>query len=102
MDFYESALCAECTYNEIELLQEDKEFQYRIKQKQALTEYELLEKHNTALELAYLSGNVSPIQWRLSKLNPGKYNSKDKNVKLQSNGSVSIVLKGKKPNGSNT
>lgn len=73
LSFFKSCLCAECTEEEIEILEKDTQFQKNIEIKKSISEYNLLRKHDTALEVAKMKGNATPIQWRLSILDPGKY-----------------------------
>lgn len=77
MDFLKACLCSDCTEEEIETLENDSSFQRDIDIKIAISEKNLLRKHNTALEIAKTKGNATPIQWRLSKLNPDKYENKN-------------------------
>lgn len=77
MGLYEAYLCSSCTIEETELLDTDENFQREVKTKYALMEVNLLRKHDTAIDIAALKGNASPIQWRLDKLNPKKYGSKE-------------------------
>lgn len=76
MDFFKSCLSSGCTDEEIEKLELDESFQKQVEIKYSLAEYNLLMKHNTALEVAKMKGNATPIQWRLDKLNPKKYGNK--------------------------
>jgi hypothetical protein len=96
MELYRAELVAECTDEEIMLIEKDEIFMKKIQQRYALQEYELLLKHNTALDLAKSRGNATPIQWRLSKLNPSKWDSKDKELKIKPPEAIQVNLTGRK------
>jgi len=95
MELYRAELVSECTLEEIELLDKDKDFLKRIDQQYAIEEYALLTKHNVALEIAKTRGNASPIQWKLGKLNPKRWDSKDKETILTVPESIKVNLVGK-------
>lgn len=95
MDWYESCIVAECTEPEIELLESDIAFQKLIEQKQAIQEYEWLLAHNVAMDIAKKKGNTKPIEWRLAKLNPNKYDSNNnKTIKLEAPENIVVNLVG--------
>lgn len=94
MDIYKAYIVAECTEEEVDLLNNDDKFQNIIIQRQALQEYDLLLKHNVAMDLAEKKGNAKPIEWRLKILNPEKYDKKDKIVKLETPEAITVNLKG--------
>ena len=73
MDLYQAEILAECTVEEIEYLDKDEDFQLLVKQEAILEEYQLLEKHEIAMEIALSRGNTMAIQWKLEKLNPKKW-----------------------------
>jgi len=95
MELYKAELISECTLEETELIEEDKLFLKRIEQQYAISEYELLTKHNTVLSLAESKGNAGPIQWKLGKLNPKRWDSKDKDTVLKVPEALQINLVGK-------
>lgn len=95
MQLYKAQIYAQCTEEEIKLLDNDKNFLKQVEQQYALQEYELLLKHNNAIAIATEKGNASPIQWRLSKLNPNHYASKDKVIELKTPEALTVNLKGK-------
>lgn len=76
MDFYKCCICAACTEAEVDLLSKDEKFKKEVKEKYILEEYNLLLKHNAALEIAKMKGNAKPIEWRLGLLDPKKYGNK--------------------------
>ncbi len=73
LDLYQAEILSECTVEEIDKLDDDEHFQLLVQQEAILEEYELLEKHKTAMDLASSRGNTSAIQWKLEKLNPKKW-----------------------------
>jgi len=95
MGLYKAQLVSECTELEIVLLEEDKVFLKEIEQQYAISEYELLIKHNTAIDISKSRGNANPIQWKLSKLNPEQWASKDKETTLRVPEKIQINLIGK-------
>jgi len=95
MELYRAELVSECTLEEIELIENDKLFLKRIEQQYAIEEYSLLTKHNVALNIAQSRGNASPIQWKLGKLNPKRWDTKDKDTVLKVPGSIQVNLVGK-------
>ena len=91
MELFRAELVAECTEKEIEKLEEDEEFRQQVEQHYALEEYNLLVKHNNAMNVAIMTGRTSAIQWKLERLNPRRWSSgeddssKSKPLKLQVN-----------------
>ncbi len=95
MELYKAELIAECTEVEIKEIAEDELFLKRIEQQYALEEYSLLMKHNVALEISKTRGNANPIQWKLSKLNPKRWDIKDKSLELRTPIPMQVNLVGK-------
>ena len=73
MALYESMVLAGLTKKEMADLENDTRFARRIEAVRALQEYELLEAHGVTAKIAASKGNAHPIEWRLTKLNPGRY-----------------------------
>ena len=99
MDLYSSMILAECTEAEITLLEADEEFLQKVKLKQYMEEYSLLEKFNTALNFAVGKGNTKPIELKLSKLNPDRWGKKEETHAPLPLQGVTINLNGKYPEG---
>ena len=99
MDLYSSMILAECTEAEITLLEDDEEFLRKVKLKQYMEEYKLLEKFNTALNFAVGKGNTKPIETMLSKLNPERWGKKEEIIPPPPLTGVTINLNGKYPKG---
>ncbi len=79
MDFHTSCLASEMTEDEEDELVDDEDFQREISRNYALLERDLLKRHDSATKTAELRGSgMTAIQWRLEKLNPNRYSSKDK------------------------
>lgn len=95
MSLFKAQLISECTDEEITILNNDEIFLNRIEQQYAIEEYALLLKHNSAIEIARDKGNANPIQWRLAKLNPDDWDSKDKTIKLETPQAIQVNLKGR-------
>ena len=74
MDVYSSYIVSECTEQEIELLEEDKEFQRRLQVRQRTEEKNLLEKLDSTINIAASKGNASPLIWKLGIINEERYN----------------------------
>lgn len=75
MELYQAALMSACTPDEITILENDIEFKQKIEVQHALEEYDLLQKHNVAIETASFKGNASPIQWKLSRINKNRWDN---------------------------
>lgn len=73
MDLYEATLLAECSDEQIELLNNDEIFQKRVLYNEHIKEKELLEMHDEAIRMAIEKGDTKGIQWRLEKIKPAKY-----------------------------
>ena len=98
MDFFSSAILAECTDEEIEVLEEDAAFTRRIRIQEVFEEKRLLEKHNTAIEEAVIKGSAAAVQWKLEKINPGRWGNKEKD-KGKFEGKVTVNMIGRFPDG---
>jgi len=98
MDLFSAALIAECTDEELETLENDPKFNKRIKIEYAIEEERLLNKHNTAIEEAVIKGNAHSVQWKLEKLNPGRWGNKE-SAKIPFEGKVTVNLIGRYPDG---
>lgn len=98
MDLFSAALIAECTDEEVEKLEKDKKFMRRLKIENAIEEERLLNKHNVAIEEAVIRGNANSVQWKLERLNPGRWGSKGTN-NIQPEIPVSVNLVGRFPDG---
>jgi len=70
MDMRSAMVLAECSEEEEELLQNDELFMRKLKVTKVIREKELLEQFDRYIESCAERGNLRPIQWRLSKLNP--------------------------------
>ena len=73
MDKYKSLLAAECTQEEIDILEEDKEFTNRIEWLQAKEVSVLLEKLQTVIEINKPRGISTEIRWLLGKLDAPRF-----------------------------
>jgi hypothetical protein len=82
MSLYKAAVIAELNSDEIAALEGDETFQAEIEAHQAIQEKQLLERFNTAMEIAAEKGNTSPIQWMLSKINPEKWGEKKQELTI--------------------
>ena len=93
MALYESALLAECTEDEIELLEQDDVLVRRVRFEHAREEQRLLGNHNTAMDIAMERGNASPIQWRLERLNPRRWGAQntEKDPYAKTNVNVNLI-----------
>ena len=98
MDFFSAALIAECTDEELNVLDNDSIFNHRILIGNAIEEERLLNKHNSAMTVAADKGQAAPIQWKLERLNPRRWGSKETGNN-PNNGNVTINLIGRFPDG---
>lgn len=101
MALYESMLVAECTEEEIETISADEEFAKSIKLHQALEEYELLTKFNSALKIQAVYGKTGAIEKKLEKINPERWSKKTEERAPIDLSNITVVLKGKHPDGNN-
>ena len=95
MDLYKAMLVAECTEEEVSLLEKDDNFLHQVEVQYALEEYDLLVAHKTAIDISKNRGNAAPIQWKLSKLNKGRWDSKENVEDGFLNGNIQVNLIGK-------
>lgn len=94
MDFHTSCLASMLTEDEEDILSEDEAFLRQIDIEGAQLERGLLTRHDTASRKAEVRGGTSALQWKLEKINPGRYSGKDKDSGMF-NGKVSInVVRG--------
>ena len=92
MELFQAELVAECTTKEIETIDKDKKFLERVNQYYAIEEYDLLVKHNNAMALAAVTGKTGAIQWKLERINPGRWGKEEEGVlKNIPNLTVSLV-----------
>ncbi len=68
--------CAECTDDEMTLLEDDDAFNHKVKIVQSLEEYALLEDHALAARIAAAKGNTAPIQWKLAHINKERWGNR--------------------------
>ena len=99
MDLFSAALVAECTDEEIDKFEKDPVFKRRLLIENALEEKRLLEKHNYAMEEAAIRGKANPIQWKLEKLNPRRWSSKETGKSQKEIDDLTINLIGTFPDG---
>jgi hypothetical protein len=99
MDLYRACIVATCTPAEIELIESDERFSDMVDAQLAMAEYDLLEMHDIAMRNAAQEGKTTAIQWKLGKLNP-KWENKEKDLNIRTPEVVTVILKGKKSNGS--
>ena len=89
---WESACLAHgLSQEDIDLLADDADFQRRIIIQDNMHEMELLETHNKICQVAEEKGQASPIQWKLERLNPGKWGGKT-NVAFEDNIDLSLTI----------
>ena len=69
-------ILANCLPDEIEELQNDTEFVGFVKYTEAKRELDLLSMHQKASEIAASRGNATPLQWKLERLNPDRWGTK--------------------------
>lgn len=78
MDNHTAYLYASCTPDEIEELEGDETFQNQITAKVAALEYSLLQQHEQVIALAVERGQAAPLQWKLERVNPGRWGTSNK------------------------
>ena len=69
-------ICSECSEKEIEELSLDIEFQKSLDVVEKVAEYELLMKHNNAMEIQLAEGKTKALEWKLAHTNPSRWESK--------------------------
>jgi len=70
IDPLRAMLQVDFTDEEIQLAEEDPEFQKDIDFEVRMEEIELLKKLNTAMDIAVQRGNSTSVQWKLERINP--------------------------------
>jgi hypothetical protein len=76
--FHEACLASEMTEEEEDQLMEDEYFQRKLHRHYAILEINLLKRHDEATKTAESRGTgMGALQWRLEKINPQKYSSRD-------------------------
>jgi len=97
MELYKASLVAGCSEEEIEQLENDKVFKLKIEAYKAISEKELLDRLEDAMDIAVDRGNSSAIQWKLERLNPKKWGSKEMDRDFI-NPNITIELAGRHSN----
>ena len=77
MELFRAELVVGCTESEIEKLENDIDFNQKIKAYEAISEKELLDKLEDAIDIGVDKGRSAAIQWKLERLNPGRWTSKE-------------------------
>ncbi len=101
MELYRAELITECTEEEIDNIEKDEKFNRKAEIYDAISEKELLDKLEKAIDIAVDKGKSSAIQWKLERLNPGRWGNKEaekRNIDLKN---LSISLVGKDTNDKN-
>lgn len=88
MDIDKAHLIAECSEEEIALLDKDVDFNKKLEVYLAIAEKRLLKMHAKACRISAEKGSATGIQWKLSKINPDKWG--DKKVELTIPGKLVI------------
>ena len=96
MELYRAELVLGCSEEEIKKIEEDLNFNQRVKEHEAISEKELLDKLEDAIDFGVDKGKSSAIQWKLERINAKRWGSKEMDNKYIPN--VSIELVGRKPN----
>jgi len=76
MEINKAYILSEITKEDIEELDKDEDFQKDIEVTEIILEKDLLERHNTAMEIAVNKGNANAVQWKLEKINPDRWGTK--------------------------
>jgi hypothetical protein len=80
LDLYGACICAECTDEEIEVVESDPVFLKKVEVCNIIAEKDLLEKYEIAMRVATNSGKTEPIKWMLEKVNPNRWSDKNKDT----------------------
>lgn len=92
MDFEEAAIIAECSFDEIEKLREDTEFQRELEAYTAILERDLLKLLHEAAQFNAAQGNTTELRWLLERINPRRWSSSSKvQLKGKNDGPIMIV-----------
>ena len=95
MELFKAELVAECTEEEMDEIANDEHFAEIVEQYQAIHEYDLLTKHQTAMDIQISTGRSGAVQWKLEKINPGRWGKDDETIPPDlSKLKVSLVGKG--------
>ena len=93
MELYRAELILGCTEDEIKELEKDLNFNQRIKEHDAIAEKELLDRLEDAIDVGVDKGKSSAIQWKLERINPKRWGSKEMDNNFIPNISVELVGK---------
>ena len=100
MELINAELVAECSIKEIEKIEKDKEFMDSVDRQYAVQEFELLKKHNMAMDIAVCRGQANAVQWKLGKINRQRWGGDFIEVPPEiDNMHVTLVGVGPKANG---
>jgi len=92
MDFEEAALLAECSFDEIEELRNDDNFQRELVAYTAILERDLLKLLHTAAQVNAAEGNTTELRWLLERINPKRWSSsRNCTLRGKDNGPIAIV-----------
>jgi len=96
MEPIEAQFVSECTVEEMDEIDQDESFVKKIRNYQALAEYSLLQKHEAAMLSQLSEGKTAAAQWKLERLNPGKWGKEDSNKQTDPL-NLNVTLTGKDP-----
>ena len=96
MELFQAELVAECSVEDIDKIEEDKSFLREVKNYYAYAEFDLLERHETAMNNQLIEGKTSAAQWKLERMNPTRW-GKDDSKQAPELPNLSVNLTGVKP-----
>jgi len=76
MDVVSSMIVAQCTADEIEILNDDIEFSNKVLFHSKHLEMKLLDNHRTGRVFAASRGNTHGVEWMLERINKDKWGNK--------------------------
>ena len=77
MELLQAELVAECSVEDIEKIEEDKSFLRQVKNYFAYAEFDLLERHEKAMNNQLVEGKTAAAQWKLERINPRRWGKED-------------------------
>jgi len=73
MDLQSAMYTVACNDQEMETLEKDEEFMRRVDITKSILEMNLIERHDSAMDIQLAQGKTGAVQWKLERINPSKW-----------------------------
>ncbi len=73
MDLRTSMYTVACSDEEMETLEKDEKFMRRVTVTGAILEMNLIESHDSAMDIQLAEGKTGAVQWKLERINPSRW-----------------------------